>query len=355
MPLVKSKVANLPKSKVQFFSYDQQFGLEGGNTLPELEIAYTTYGKLNTEKSNVVWVFHALTANADPVEWWPGLIGNNAVINPNEYFIVCVNMPGSCYGSTGPESINPESGEKYGQDFPLLTIKDMVKAYELLRKYLGIESIYFGIGGSMGGQQLLEWSIMNPSIFKNICLIATNAHHSAWGIAFNATQRLALKADPTLNYKYEGAGENGLKAARAIALLSYRNQNIYRKTQSDFDEKLEDFKADCYQQYQGDKLVKRFSPQSYWTLSKAMDSHNVGRGRASVRNALKEITAKSLIISIKSDLLFPIAEQRFIAKNIRGADFKIIDSQFGHDGFLLETSALSKLIHNHLNTKHEKI
>jgi homoserine O-acetyltransferase/O-succinyltransferase len=355
MPLVKSKAANLLKSKVQFFSYDQKFGLEGGGILPELTIAYTTHGVLNAEKDNVVWIFHALTANADPTEWWPGLVGINAVINPDKYFIVCANMLGSCYGSTGPESLNPATGEKYGQDFPLITVKDMVKGHKLLRKYLGIDNILFGIGGSMGGQQLLEWSITNPVIFKNICLIATNAHHSAWGIAFNSSQRLALEADPTLNYKYEGAGENGLRAARAIALLSYRNQNIYRKTQSDFDDKLDDFKADTYQKYQGDKLTKRFSPQAYWTLSKAMDSHNIGRGRQSGRNALKTITASALIIGIKSDLLFPFAEQRFIAQNIKDADFKIIDSLYGHDGFLLETEVIGQLIRNHLNKTNEKI
>ncbi|QSE98546.1 homoserine O-acetyltransferase family protein [Fulvivirga lutea] len=344
MPSVKSEAQSTQKSKVELFNFDQEFGLESGSSLPELKIAYTTHGKLNAAKNNVVWVFHALTANADPTEWWPDIVGKNKVINTDEHFIVCANILGSCYGTTGPDSIEPVSGEKYGLDFPLITIKDIVRAHELLRQHLGIIKIKLGIGGSMGGHQLLEWAIDSPSLFENIYLIATNAHHSAWGIAFNSAQRLALEADPTLAYKYEGAGEKGLKAARAIAMLSYRNQNTYRKTQSDFEDKIDGFKADSYQAYQGEKLVRRFSPQAYWTLSKAMDSHNVGRGRKSVRNALTKVKANTIVAGIKSDILFPFAEQRFIAKNIKNARFELIDSLYGHDGFLIE----SEKIKNHL-------
>jgi homoserine O-acetyltransferase len=351
MPLVKSKVKKPLVSKVQFFSYDQKFELENGSSLAELKIAFTAYGELNAQKSNVVWIFHALTANADPTEWWPGIVGKGLAIDTDHYFIVCANILGSCYGTTGPDSLEKNSEEKYGRDFPLVTLKDMVKAHDLLRIHLGIEKIFFGIGGSLGGQQLLEWNVTSPDIFENNCIIATNAHHSAWGIAFNAAQRLALEADPTFSYKYEGAGEKGLIAARAIAMLSYRNQNVFQKTQSDFDEKLDGFKAESYQKYQGEKLVKRFSPHSYWTLSKAMDSHNIGRGRKSPQNALQAVTAKTLVIGIKSDLLFPYAEQRFIATNIEGADFQLIDSLYGHDGFLIESKIISKHILKFLKVK----
>lgn len=342
MPLVKLEAQKALQSKVQFFSYNQTFGLESGATLPELKIAYTTHGKLNHDRNNVAWVFHALTANADPTEWWPEIIGTSKAIDPKDHYIVCANILGSCYGTTGAESINPKTGEKYGIDFPLITIRDMVEAHDLLRKHLGISKINVGIGGSMGGQQALEWAAASPKLFKRLFLLATNAHHSAWGIAFNSSQRLALEADPTLQYKYEGAGEKGLKAARSIAILSYRNQNTYRKTQSDFDNKLDGFKADSYQYYQGEKLVKRFSPQAYWTLSKAMDSHNIGRGRKSTRHALTQIKAKTTVVGIKSDLLFPFAEQRFIAKNMKGAQFELIDSLFGHDGFLIESEQINK-------------
>ncbi|MEQ8924943.1 MAG: homoserine O-acetyltransferase [Fulvivirga sp.] len=344
MPSVKSEVQSTQKSKVELFSFDQEFGLESGSSLPELKIAYTTHGKLNAAKSNVIWVFHALTANADPTDWWPDIVGHQKVIDTSQYYVVCANILGSCYGTTGPDSIDPANGEKYGLDFPLITIKDMVKAHELLRKHLGVSKIKLGLGGSMGGQQLLEWAISSHDLFENIYLIATNAHHSAWGIAFNSAQRLALEADPTIQYKYEGVGEKGLKAARAIAMLSYRNQNTYRKTQSDFEDKIDGYKADSYQNYQGEKLVKRFSAHAYWVLTKAMDSHNVGRGRKSVRNALTKVTANTIVAGIKSDLLFPFAEQRFIAKNIKNARFELIDSLFGHDGFLIE----SEKIKNHL-------
>lgn len=344
MHSVKSKVTNTQKSEVRFFSYDHPFRLECGSTLPELKIAYTTYGKLNETKDNVVWVFHALTANADPTEWWPGVIGSSNHIDIDKHYIVCANILGSCYGTTGPDSIHPITQTKYGLDFPLITIKDIVKAHQLLQEYLGIEEIYLGIGGSMGGQQLLEWNVTSPSLFKNIVVLATNARHSAWGIAFNSSQRLALEADVTFPNKHVGAGEKGLIAARAIAMLSYRNQNTYRKTQSDYDNKIDHFKADSYQYYQGKKLAMRFSPHAYWTLSKAMDSHNIGRDRKSVRTALKSITANALVIGIKSDILFPLAEQRFIAKNIKDAEFEIIDSTYGHDGFLIEEKEIIERI-----------
>ncbi|UII28658.1 homoserine O-acetyltransferase [Fulvivirga maritima] len=330
------------------YKYDHEFSMECGKSLPGLEISYTTYGKLSPEKDNVVWVFHALTANADPVEWWPGLVGSNFLIDPEKHFIICANILGSCYGTTGPASINPATGEIYGFDFPLVTVKDMVEAHKLLRKHLDIHKIYLGIGGSMGGQQLLEWSSSEPDLFENICVVATNARHSAWGIAFNTSQRMAIEADPTHTEKKIKAGAKGLEAARAIAMLSYRNQTTYRKTQTDFDDKLDDFKASSYQYYQGKKLSDRFAAVSYWYLSKAMDSHNIGRNKKSVPHALKNITARALVVGIRSDLLFPVAEQKFIAKNIKDARFAVIDSFYGHDGFLIETEALSKEIENFL-------
>ncbi len=352
MPLIQSVPTKLLRPKLEVFGYDRQFRLEGGASLPELEIAYTTHGKLSPARDNVVWVFHALTANANPLEWWPGLIGENDLINPKEHFIVCANMLGSCYGTTGPDHINPETGEKYGLDFPLITVKDMVKAHKLLQEHLGIDKIHLGIGGSMGGQQLLEWAITDDTLFENICLIATNAKHSAWGIAFNTAQRMAMEADPTLQYNYDGSGEQGLKAARAIAMLSYRNQSTYRKTQTDTeDEKLDGFRASTYQYYQGEKLVKRFTPHAYWHLSKAMDSHNVGRDRKSVRKALRTVTANTLAIGIKSDILFQYQEQKFIAQNIKGSTFRLLDSLYGHDGFLIETEVIGKHIQEFLRNK----
>ncbi|MBL6444996.1 homoserine O-acetyltransferase [Fulvivirga sp. 29W222] len=355
MPLTKLKPqyqqASDQQDNLKSLKFNQGFSLECGDTLPELEISYTSYGTLSPQKDNVVWVFHALTANADPVEWWPGVVGKGYFIDPNKYFIVCANMLGSCYGTTGPDSIDPRTGEKYGANFPLITVKDMVNAHRILKDHLGINKILLGIGGSMGGQQLLEWASTDVDLFESICVIATNARHSAWGIAFNTAQRMAIEADPTYQYSYEGAGEKGLQAARAMAMLSYRNQNTYRKTQTDFEDKVDDFKASSYQYYQGQKLSNRFTALSYWYLSKAMDSHNIGRGKKSVRHALKSVIAKTLVLGIRTDILFPYAEQKFIAKNIKGAEFGLIDSLYGHDGFLIEAKAITKQIQTLLNKK----
>lgn len=349
MPLVKSVQGYLPNTSIKIHQHNQSFDLECGDTLPELEIAYTTYGTLSQKKDNVVWVFHALTANADPVEWWTGLVGDGHIINPDEHFIVCANMLGSCYGTTGPESIDPRTGDAYGIDFPNITVKDMVSAHKILKEALGIDKIWLGIGGSMGGQQLLQWATEDTNLFDNICVIAANSRHSAWGIAFNEAQRMAILADDTFSSKSEKAGAKGLEAARAVGMLSYRNHKTYNESQTDTEVKIDAFKASSYQRYQGEKLRKRFSVHAYWRLGKAMDSHNVGRGRKSISKALKSIKANTLAIGIKSDLLFPVEEQKYIAKKVEGGIFASVKSLYGHDGFLIEAKAISKHLNKFLN------
>lgn len=327
------------------FQYNKAFHLENGEILPSLEIAYHTFGKLNAKKDNVIWVCHALTANSNVFEWWPGLFGDSDTYNPHDYFIVCANNPGSCYGSTGPLSINKHTGQPWFAYFPNISIRDMVNAHDVLRKHLGIEQIHTIIGGSQGAQQVLEWNVRDPELFRHTIVIATNAKHSPWGIAFNESQRLAIKADRTYYSNTEDGGQKGLAAARSIALLSYRNADTYNQTQAEkHDEKLEDFNAASYQRYQGQKLAGRFNAYSYVTLLNAMDSHNLGRGRISVEHALKQISAKTLVIGVKTDLLFPVKEQKFIADHISGSSFKIMDSFYGHDGFLIETKQLSEII-----------
>jgi len=337
---------------VKLYKYNQPFKLENGAVLPSLEISYHTFGKLNKKKDNIVWVCHALTANSNVLEWWPGLFGNNNFFNPEEHFIICANNPGSCYGSTGPLSINPQTKQAWYSYFPQLTIRDMVNAHDLLRRYLGVEKIDTIIGGSQGAQQILEWNILKPDLFENAIVIATNAKHSPWGIAFNESQRLAIKADRTYYGNSPDGGKKGLAAARSIALLSYRNYQTYNQTQEEkHDEKLSDFNSASYQRYQGDKLVQRFNAYSYVTLSNAMDSHNVGRGRVSAEKALGTITANTLVIGIKSDILFPVQEQEYISKHIKRSKLEIIDSFYGHDGFLIETKQLAKIISEFLNSK----
>ncbi|MEP7108458.1 MAG: homoserine O-acetyltransferase [Ferruginibacter sp.] len=333
----------------KIFSYTRPFRLESGITLSQYYLAYTTFGSLNANKDNVVWIFHALTANSDATEWWPGLAGEAKLFDPLTHFIVCVNMPGSCYGSIGPLDNNPETEQPWYHDFPFFTIRDMIRAYQPLREYLGIQSIHIGIGGSMGGHQLLEWAIEEPYLFQHIILLATNAYHSPWAIAFNATQRHAIETDFTWKEKNEKAGLQGMMVAREIGLISYRNYHTYGTSQAEeTNEKSDHFKSESYQQYQGIKLARRFNAFSYYFLSKSMDAHNVGRRRGNVEKALQRVRAKTLVISISSDILFPPKEQEFIAKQITGAMYLVIDSTYGHDGFLLEFDQIGAAINKFL-------
>ena len=341
------------------FYHKHPFELESGIVLPEFHLAYNTWGTLNEEQNNVVWVFHALTANSDAEDWWNGLIGRDKFFSAKDYFIVCVNMPGSCYGSLSPLNVDPRSGEIFYHSFPAFTTRDMIRAYQKLREQLGVQKIFAGIGGSMGGQQLLEWAIEEPELFEHIIPIATNAKHSPWGIAFNATQRFCIEQDPTWKEKQPTAGMEGMKTARAIALLSYRNYTAYTATQDGWhteknnsNESLS--KAETYQKYQGEKLAKRFNAFSYYALSKSMDLHDVGRDRGGIKAALQNIEAKTLVVSISSDILFPPTEQQELADLIPGAKLKMIDSAYGHDGFLLEFEKLTALLQDFLFPKHTR-
>lgn len=325
------------------------FTLEIGQTLPLLEFTYHTYGQLNELGDNVVWICHALTANSDAAEWWSGLVGEGKTLDTNKYFIVCANNLGSCYGATSPRSVNPITQQSYEKYFPLITTRDMALAHESLRKELNIKSLHLLIGGSMGGQVALEWSIERPNIVRNLCVLATNARHSSWGIAFNEAQRMAIETDPTLYGKSEDAGKKGLEAARAIAMLSYRNHLTYNQTQVENSlDGMEDFRASSYQRYQGKKFRERFDALSYLSLSKSMDAHNVGRNRGGVEIALSKIFAPTLVIGIASDILFPPEEQEFIAQHIPDSDLEIIESSYGHDGFLIEYEKIGELLKNFL-------
>ena len=326
-----------------YFLSDEPLPLESGAALPRVRVAYHTYGTLNAERNNVVWVCHALTASSDVVAWWPGLVGAGCHYDPQDWFIVCANVLGSCYGSTGPLTPPAEGDAALYQDFPLLTIRDMVAAHERLRQHLGIGRVHTLLGGSLGGQQALEWAIQQSAVFAHLVVLATNAQHSPWGIAFNEAQRLAILADPTYHDATPAGGQAGLKAARAVALLSYRSYEAYDQTQAETtDAKLTDFRASAYQRYQGDKLAARFNAYTYVTLSRAMDTHNVGRGRGGGAAALGQIRARTLVLGLSSDVLFPPVEQQLLAQHIPEATYAEMASRFGHDGFLIETEQITR-------------
>lgn len=351
IPVLQLKPISL---EPKVFKISTPFITEGKKELKSVKVTYHTYGEYIPEKSKVIWACHALTGNSDVFDWWKGLFGENALFNPNEFFIVCANVLGSCYGTTGPEHVG-ENGELLLNNFPIVTPRDMARVHDLLRKHLGISGINTLIGASLGGQQALEWSIEEPEIIENLILIATNAKHSAFGIAFNESQRLAIYGDSTYGKGSVEDAKNGLAIARSIAMLSYRSYSGYEKTQSDDEnEKVDGFKASTYQYYQGEKLAKRFNAYSYVTLSKAMDSHNVGRGRGSIERALSLVQAKTLVVGIDSDYLFPVSEQIFLKNSIPSAKFATISSDFGHDGFLVENEQLVMIINDFLYNQFKK-
>jgi homoserine O-acetyltransferase len=330
---------------METLKYDHSFKTETGAELSEIEIAYNTWGKLNSKGDNVIWICHALTANSDVESWWPGMVGSGLLFDPDEYFIVCANVLGGCYGTTGPAAVNKLTGQPWLRDFPFITIRDLVNVHEILRKYLSIKKIHTIIGASIGGYQALEYSIMFPDLIKRLVVLASGAKQTPWALAFSESMRLAMEADQTFTAGDPDGGKKGLKAARSIALISYRTMNAYNKTQNeDDDEKLTSFKASSYQAYQGEKLVKRFNPYSYWCLTNLSDTHNLGRGRGGVSNALNSIKADVICVGIKSDMLFPTDDQKFIATHAKKAEYIEMDSFYGHDGFLIETEKVTGII-----------
>ncbi|MBC7615473.1 MAG: homoserine O-acetyltransferase [Pedobacter sp.] len=342
-------------STSSIYKHNKVFKLESGKKLRNLEIAYQTFGKLNENRDNVIWACHALTANADVLDWWKGLFGDNALFNPDEHFIVCANVIGSNYGSSSPLSENLVTGLPYYLSFPEFTIRDIVASHHLLANHLNINNIKVVIGGSLGGQQALEWALAGTNVIENLILVATNAVHSPWGIAFNESQRLAIGTDRTFYANQPDGGLKGLKVARSIALLSYRTYEAYAETQLEsVNDKTTGYRAASYQNYQGEKLCKRFNAYSYWYLSKAMDSHNVGRNRKSITAALNSVKSNTLVIGIENDVLFPISEQKFLAEHINDAQFNSINSAYGHDGFLIETDRLTNIIGNFLKESSNK-
>ena len=330
---------------IQYAYFAEPVELECGATLPDLTVAYSTYGSLSPEKDNVIWVCHALTANSEVHDWWEHTVEKGRFLDPERWFVVCANFLGSHYGTTGPHSINPATGEKWYGDFPEITVRDMVRCHRMLAKRLGIEQVALLIGSSIGGFQCMEWTVQCPDFAKRAAFIATTPQSKPWAIAFNESQRMAIEADRSFGERSDSAGEAGMAAARSIALLSYRGGIAYDRTQQDPDkEKLRGYRATTYQQHQGEKLRRRFNAYSYYRLSQAVDSHNISRGRGSLEEVLQGIKAKVLVVSITSDILFPPADHEVMVRNIPDVEYHIIDSDFGHDGFLVEAEQLNTLI-----------
>lgn len=340
--------------------------LESGEKFGPITLAYETYGKLNSEKSNAILIHHALTGDAhaagfhpgdkDP-GWWDNMIGPGKAFDTEHYFIICSNVLGGCKGSTGPASINPVTGRPYGLQFPVITIKDMVNAQRHLIDYLGIDKLLAVVGGSMGGMQALQWVVSYPDRVQSAIPVATTANHSPQQIAFNEVGRQAIMADPNWNegdYYGKDLPAKGLSVARMVGHITYMSDvsmsekfgRKFKNTKQPFKFSPE-FEVEGYLQYRGDNFIKRFDPNSYLYITKAIDYFDLSNGTG-LREVFKGITAPFLIIAFKSDWLYPAYQSQEIARACKLAGIDAIycelNSNYGHDAFLVEVDEQAHLI-----------
>jgi homoserine O-acetyltransferase len=344
-----------PSQLTQRLVLDQPFALESGERLPQIEIAYRTWGKLAPEADNAVIVCHALTGSADAEQWWSAVIGRRHAIDPANDFIVCSNVLGGCYGSTGPTSIAPD-GRPWGARFPRVSIRDQVRAQMTLADSLGIRRIRLVIGGSMGGLQALEWAVLDPDRVQALATIAASGRHSAWCLAWSEAQRIALRADPRFrdgNYDPADPPAAGLAAARAIAMIGYRSPHSLERrfgratghevfaSRADVPE---DFAVGGWLRHHGKALADRFDANSYLTLLDAMDTHDLGRGRGGYSDALASIRQPVLVVSVTSDALYVPSDQQSLARMLPSAELAQFESEHGHDGFLIDADRLEPLL-----------
>ena len=343
------------------------FITEHGDILRHVDLAYETWGTLNSKGDNAVLIIHALTGDShaaahssdDVPGWWEPMVGPGKAIDTDRYFVVCPNNLGSCYGSTGPSTINPETGEAYRLSFPMLTVRDLVAIQARLVEQLGITTLQAVIGGSLGGMQVLEWAAMYPELVRKAIPVATSGRFSAQGIAFNEIQRRVIMLDPAWNdgnYREDAAPATGLAIARMVGVITYQSDELMAARfgrnpdarYTNWPAFLHRYDVEGYLNYQGDKLARRFDPNSYLYLTRAMDSHDIARGRGSFEDGIRLVTAPTLMVGIRSDILFPtylVREVTEVQQRL-GHDGRYveIDSPNGHDAFLNDVSTLSQAV-----------
>jgi len=358
---VKSNATN----RVLTYTFDH-LSLQRGGQLGPVTLAYETWGTLNAAGDNAILITHALTGNShahDPeqpdnmkVAWWNPLIGPGRPIDTSRYFVICSNVLGSCYGSTGPSSLDPRTGRAYGMRFPVVTIRDMVQAQRKLIEHLGVRRLALVAGGSIGGQQALEWAVSYPELVQKVAVVAATAALTAQAIAFSEVERQAIMLDPRWmegNYAPGQGPSTGLAVARMLAMITYQSEEAMELRFSRNPAGRADvasptrspdlggrFDVEGYLYHQGESLARRFDANSYLYISRAMDLYDVSEGYASLDDALRRIRSKALFIGIRSDFLFPAAHVRRLAERVRSlggeATYTELDSPHGHDAFLKE-------------------
>lgn len=361
-PILSNSVGEV---RTQYFTFDEM-SLESGEKIAPVTIAYETYGALNRHKSNAVLVLHALSGDAHvagvhekdkALGWWDSMVGPGKALDTNKYFVICSNVLGGCKGSTGPASINTQTGKPYGLDFPLITINDMVECQVRLIDFFGIRRLLSVVGGSMGGMQALSWLARHDRRIRSAIPIATTARHNPQQIAFNEVGRQAIMADPhwkSGNY-YDGPlPAKGLAVARMVGHITYMSdasmaEKFGRIRKSDVEpfKFTADFEVEGYLSYRGNSFVKRFDANSYLYITKALDNFDASDGRP-LQRALEGVKARIMVIAFESDWLYPPYQSRDIVKACKlcglEATYCKIDSNYGHDAFLLEVDEETHLI-----------
>ena len=358
-PLVSTMPHHVDRYRLPIFT------TESGTVLRDVDIAYETYGTLHRNADNVILLCHALTGDAhagdskDHAGWWGSLIGPEKTFDTDEYFIVCANVIGGCSGSTGPHSLMPGTTTSYGARFPEITIRDMVRAQYALLRALGVQQLQAVVGGSMGGMQALEWGLCYPAFVKRVAVLAASPAFSTAAIAYNEVMREAILCDPNFHggdYAQFGVSpDQGLRIARMLGMITYRTAQLFRErfgreqTSADVNSL---FQIGSYLRHQGDKLVRRFDANSYLTLMRAMDLHDIYRGRGDAKQTYASFAAQLLFVGIEDDLLFPPSElQEAVQEAVEcGVDavYSHITSKFGHDAFLLEFDQLEAILRGFL-------
>ncbi len=334
-------------AETEFLRLADGFRLECGETLREVDIAYRTWGDPANAAANAILICHALTGSADVEAWWPNIIGPGKTFDPRHDFIICANILGSCYGTTGPVSLHPQSGERYRADFPCVSVRDMVELERILLDKLGVGRLELVTGPSLGGMQALEWAASYPDRVASVVPIGVGGRHSAWCIGVSEAQRAAIAADPNWldgYYTDDAPPENGLAAARMMAVCTYRSWQSFEQRFGRDRRDDDQYQVQSYLRYQGAKINRRFDANTYVTLTHAMHTHDLSRGRGDYVDALRAIEQPALVVSVSTDALYPPEEQKVLAELLPDARYEILESAHGHDGFLIETEALGDMI-----------